>query len=80
MSIPINPQKREWMKEIRKDKEMNVREIAETLGISHQHYSKIENGYRNPSIELSASMAEFFGVPIERLLEDRTKFLRENKF
>jgi putative transcriptional regulator len=76
---PIEPIKREWMKELRKEKKLVTREIAEYFGISFQHYNDIENGRRNPSIELSIEMAEFFDVPIEKLLEDRTKFTKGEK-
>ena len=79
MIKPIEPIKREWMKELRKEKKLVTREIAEHFGISFQHYNDIENGRRNPSIELSIEMAEFFDVPIEKLLEDRTKFTKGDK-
>jgi putative transcriptional regulator len=75
-SISINQVKREWLKELRAEKELKTREIAEILGISFQHYNDIENGRRNPSIELSLEMAKFFNVPIEQFLEMRTKFKR----
>ena len=72
---PINPVRREWMKEIRmQEMKLNNREIAELIGISYQHYNDIENGRRNPSIELSYKIAEFFDVPVERFFTDRTKF------
>jgi putative transcriptional regulator len=79
MIQPIKPVKREWMKELRQYKDLTVREIALELGISHQHYSDIENGRRNPSVELSMKMAEYFDVPIEQFLEDRTKFKKGEK-
>jgi transcriptional regulator with XRE-family HTH domain len=72
----IDPQKREWLKDLRTKKNLKVREMAEIFGISHQHYSDIENGRRNPSIELSKLMAKFFNVRIELFLADRTKFAR----
>lgn len=75
----IGPKKRLWMKEIRNDLELTMREIAEEFGISYQHYSDIENGRRNPSIELSLEMADFFDVPIEKFLEDRAKFKRNGE-
>jgi putative transcriptional regulator len=62
------------MKQLRKDKRMKTREIAEIFGISFQHYNDIENGRRNPSIELSLELAKFFDVPVEQFLEERTKF------
>lgn len=72
----INPIKRIWLKELRKETKLKTREIAEIFSISFQHYNDIENGRRNPSIELSIKMADYFDVPIEKFLEDRTKFKR----
>jgi putative transcriptional regulator len=71
---PINPNKRLWLKELRAEKNLKTREIAEVFGISFQHYNDIENGRRNPSIELSMQMAKYFGVALELFFEDRTKF------
>jgi putative transcriptional regulator len=77
MIRPIDPIKREWLKKLRKDKKIKTREIAQTLGVSFQHYNDIENGRRNPSIELSLEIARYFDVPVEQFLEDRTKFIKE---
>lgn len=74
---PVNPVKRDWMKTFRSEKKMSMREIAELLGISHQHYNDIENGNRNPGIELAIRMADFFKVPVLRFLRDRTRFETE---
>jgi putative transcriptional regulator len=74
---PIDPIKREWLKKLRKDKKIKTREIAQTLGVSFQHYNDIENGRRNPSIELSLEIARYFDIPVEQFLEDRTKFIKE---
>lgn len=76
MINPINPIKREWLKDLRHDKDLKTREIAEIFGISFQHYNDIENGRRNPSIELSMEMAEFFEVPLEKFLKERTRFVK----
>jgi putative transcriptional regulator len=73
---PIDPIKREWLKKLRKDKGIKTREIAQTLGVSFQHYNDIENGRRNPSIELSLEIAKYFDVAVEQFLEDRTKFTK----
>jgi transcriptional regulator with XRE-family HTH domain len=78
MITPIDPIKREWMKELRKEKKLITRDMAEIFDISFQHYNDIENGRRNPSIELSQKMAEFFDVPLIHFFEDRTKFKRED--
>ncbi len=49
----MDPIKREWMKELRKEKDLKTREIAEILGISFQHYTDSANGRRQPSVVLS---------------------------
>lgn len=74
MVAPINPEKREWLKALRKEQEMKTREIADLFGISFQHYNDIENGRRNPSIDLAYDIAEFFDFPVEKILKNRTKF------
>lgn len=79
MINPIGPVKRTWMKEARKKLGLNCREIAEIFGISYQHYNDVENGRRNPSIELSMEMAKFFKLPIELFLKERTKFKQGDK-
>lgn len=77
MIEPINPIKREWLKELRLAKKLKTREIAGILGISFQHYNDIENGRRNPSIELSKQMAKFFNVRLDLFFNDRTKFRKD---
>jgi len=79
MVQPINPIKREWLKELRDEKELKTREIAEILGISFQHYNDVETGRRNPSIELSMKLAEFFKVPLEKFFDERTKFKQKGE-
>ena len=79
MVKPIEPIKREWMKELRKEKGLVTREICEIFGISFQHYNDIENGRRNPSVELSLEIAKFFDIPVEQVLESRTRFKKGEK-
>lgn len=72
---PINAKKRLWMEEIRKEKKLTLRAIAPLIGdISWGHYADIEAGRRNPSIELSYRLAEFFNVDVEWFWAERTKF------
>ena len=70
----INPIKREWLKKLRKDQEMKTREVADLFGVSFQHYNDIENGRRNPSIELAVQIADFFDFPVDKFFKERTKF------
>lgn len=71
---PIKPQKREWLQALRKEKKLTIKRIAPLLDMSWQHYSDIEAGRRNPSIDLSFKLAEFFKVDPKLFFENRTKF------
>lgn len=75
----MNPIKREWLKKARKEEGLTSKQVADIFGISTTHYSDIENGRRNPSIHLCIEIADYFNVPIERLLEKRTKFKIEEE-
>jgi transcriptional regulator with XRE-family HTH domain len=68
---------REWLKTLRKGKGLQVRELAAELDMSPGHLSDIENGRRNPSIELSMKMAQYFGMDVSIFLKDRIKFNKE---
>jgi transcriptional regulator with XRE-family HTH domain len=70
--------KRIWLKELRKGKNLTVRELAPLIGTSFSHYSDIENGRRNPSIDLSITMANFFDCDLKLFLTDRVKFNEKN--
>jgi transcriptional regulator with XRE-family HTH domain len=76
---PLQPRKREWMRELRGSKGLKTREIAPLLNISFQHYNDIERGARNPSFELAYDLAKFFNVPLEMFFIDRTKFRRDER-
>lgn len=71
---PIKPKKREWLLKARKEKGFSTQGIAEIFGISPTHYNDIENGKRNPSIDLSIVIAEFFKIPVLEFLKERTRF------
>jgi transcriptional regulator with XRE-family HTH domain len=44
------------------------RDISESIGISQNHYSQIENGTRTPSMDITARLAYFFGVGVGELI------------
>jgi putative transcriptional regulator len=76
MSVkPINPTKRKYLLDKRKEKKLSTKEIALILGVSPTHYNDIENGKRNPSIELSLKISDFFAVPLAKILRGRTHFV-----
>jgi transcriptional regulator with XRE-family HTH domain len=72
---PINPSKRKYLLEKRKEKNLSTKATAQILGISPTHYNDIENGKRNPSIELSLRISDFFKLPLTRILKERTQFV-----
>ena len=56
------------LKELRKEKRIYQREMGEFLGITLQHYQKMEKGEVNiPSLTLCA-LADYFGVSADYLL------------
>src|SRR4051812_45606040 len=50
------------IKELRTNKKLSMRELAEKLEVSHAHISKIESGENLPSLTLLEKMAEVFDV------------------
>jgi DNA-binding XRE family transcriptional regulator len=71
---PIQPKRREWLKALRLQKKLTIRGLAPLLDMSWQHYSDIEAGRRNPSIETSIKIADFFDIETEHFFVNRTKF------
>ncbi len=51
-------------------------EVADKLGITQKHLSKIELGQRNPSILLASKISDFYKLPVEYLFDDI--FLKSN--
>lgn len=50
--------------QLRVEKKLSMRELAEKLGISHAHISKLESGINSPSVELLEKLAEFFDIDV----------------
>lgn len=45
---------------LRKSKKLTQAEVANSLGISRQHYARIESGDRNPSLSKAFEIKKFF--------------------
>jgi putative transcriptional regulator len=58
-------ERRNWLKDLRKEKGFTVRDIAKEFGVSFSHYSGIENGVKNPSLFLALKISKFFGFQVE---------------
>jgi putative transcriptional regulator len=62
-----NIERRDWLKGLRKNKGLTVRQIAPLLDVSWTHYSDIENGRKNPSLQLAIRMSKFLEFEVDKL-------------
>ena len=56
------------LKELRAEKKLTQKEVAEYLRISSVTYLRYEKAQREPSLDLLAELAVFFGVSTDYLL------------
>jgi len=56
------------LKEIREDRDLLQKDVAEALGIKQQQYSEYEIGKRVIPIEYLSKLADFYNVSIDYLL------------
>ena len=56
------------LKEIREDKDIKQKEIAEFLHIKQNTYSQYENGQRQIPIDLLIQLSEFYNTSVDYLL------------
>ena len=50
----------EWLRQLREERELPLREVAEAAGMDLTHLHKIELGQRLPTEEQAARLARFF--------------------
>ncbi|ALZ87013.1 Cro/Cl family transcriptional regulator [Aerococcus urinaeequi] len=55
------------LEELRKQKGINQEDLADTLKVSRQTISSLENGRYNPSIILAIKIARYFEKPVEEI-------------
>lgn len=60
----------DWLKEVRKGKEMTGAEVAEAVGVTQQFYNFIENGRRRPSVDVAKRIAAVLGFEWTRFFEE----------
>lgn len=58
---------RQRLQELRKDRGISQRALAERLGISQQTYSRYERGQRRLSLQAAIALARFYGVSVDYL-------------
>ncbi|MBQ7913751.1 MAG: helix-turn-helix transcriptional regulator [Clostridia bacterium] len=58
----------EKLKELRKEKELTLREVALGLAIPLQTYASYEHGTREPSIAMIYDICKFFDISADYLI------------
>lgn len=70
------------LRQVRLSKGMNQKELAEALNLSQAAISGYETGKYDPGMKIWKSIAEYFGVSVDYLIEDvpeeKTKNLADN--
>lgn len=64
----------EKIKQLRKDKGLQQKAVATDVGLDQSNYNKVENGKREPSVEVLQKLSVILGVTVDELLN-----LDENK-
>lgn len=67
----------ENIKRIRKDKGLQQKQVALEIGLDQSNYNKIENGKREPSIEVLNKLANLFGVTVDDILNPDKELPKE---
>lgn len=63
------------LKQLRLDKGLTQKDMAAFLKCTQVTYFRYENGEREPSIEQLKSLSAFFGVSIDRIVDNAPKSL-----
>lgn len=58
----------EKIKQVRKEKGLQQKAVALEIGLDQSNYNKIENGRREPSVEVLQKLSVIFGVTVDDLL------------
>lgn len=57
------------LKQLRKERNLKQREVAEALGITTSYYGMIEIGTRRPSLSLAIKISRYFNLSIEEVFK-----------
>ncbi|CAF3647496.1 unnamed protein product [Rotaria socialis] len=58
----------EKIKQIRKNKGLQQKVVALEVGLDQSNYNKVENGHREPSLEVLQKLSAVLGVSIDEIL------------
>lgn len=63
----------EFLKQLRKDKELTQEQLAEYFCISSRTVSRWETGNNMPDVEMLIELADFYGVDVREIIEGERK-------
>ena len=70
----------QFLKELRKQKQLTQAQFAEILGVSDRTVSRWETGSNMPDFDVLIEIADFYGVEIREILEgERTETVNTNE-
>lgn len=56
------------LKELRKNKKISQKDLAEVIGIDQSAISKYERGVQLPELQIAMKISDFFGVTLDELI------------
>ncbi|WJV20732.1 helix-turn-helix transcriptional regulator [Rossellomorea marisflavi] len=65
----------ERFKQLRTEKKLSMRELADSLGVSHAQVSKVEAGKITPSVDFLNKAADYFNVSISHFFMEKVKMM-----
>ena len=63
----------EKIKQLLKDKELQQKTVATDVGLDQSNYNKVENGRREPSVEVLQKLSVILEVTVDELLNSEDK-------
>ncbi len=56
------------IKELRVDKDLSQKELADILNVTRSAYSNYENGIRDVPVEILAQLADYYGTSVDYII------------
>lgn len=67
------------LRDLREERGIKQKFIAEQLGISPNYYSQIENGHRRPQVEQLLKLRDLFSVSLDEIFFKQQIAKRDNE-
>lgn len=69
----------EFLKELRKEKELTQQQFAEILNVSNRTVSRWENGNNMPDLDVLICISDYYEIDLRELLDGERKSEKMNK-